>query len=634
MNAAAEPVSTEATEEVHQTNTGVLNTRYLDESSNDDVHTNDDVRSVKAASLSSELATKWLVWQCNMIADVITGAVYDTNGQLLSLRPANGYGADLLATAGQQVFEHDKPVITTEISYGHTSGRLGDIIATPIKEGEKTLGYVALLMTPRPQSRQNIVLQLLQWGGYWLESLSQLSNGVQIEAGAFTQSLMASVLRHDNSHKACMEIAASICDRLNCDRATIGLRKGMVIRAECISHLASFDERTQLVRRIEASMEESIDQNTVITLPKLPDADSVIDKSHHELQKNDSQNSSIATFPLQGRESFGAITLERSESSPFDNDTVEWCESVLSAVAPVLELKRFEERSILTKLRDSLRRTCQSFLGPKHLKLKVAGAMAVATILIASIVPGNHIVSAPAVIQGAHAQIIAAPIAGFIKSSEVRAGDKVFKDQVIATLDDRSLQLELKKWQGEENKIEKAYQEALANKARTELSVLRARSEQIEAEHALARERLERASLKAPFDGYITSGDLSQSLGSPVEIGDVLFEVAPAEEYKIIIKVDERDMANIDNDKAGKVVIAAIPGKPHPFTIEQVVPLAISGEGNSYFRIEAEFTDATPNLRPGMEGVARIQMGERKLLWIWTHKLFDRIRLWLWTIGW
>ena len=52
MNAAAEPVSTEATEEVHQTNTGTLNTRYLDESSND-AHLGDDQHRVKASGLSS-----------------------------------------------------------------------------------------------------------------------------------------------------------------------------------------------------------------------------------------------------------------------------------------------------------------------------------------------------------------------------------------------------------------------------------------------------------------------------------------------------------------------------------------------------------------------------------------------------
>ncbi len=628
MNAAAEQVSSVATEDLPQANVGVIDTMHSDESSND------ASSSVKAEGLNTELASKWLVWQCKMIADVITGAVYDTNGNLLALRPSNGTGADKLAIAGQQVFENDKPVITTEITYGNNSGRLGDIIATPVKEGEKTLGYVALLMTPRPQSRQNVVLQLLQWGGYWLGSLSQLSDGVQIEAGAFTQSLMASMLMHDNSHKACMELAAAISDRLNCDRATIGLRKGMVVRTECISHLASFDERTQLIRRIEASMEESVDQNVIITLPKLTYAESVIDKSHRDLQNNDSDGASIATFPLQGKETFGAITLERSNTIPFDKDTVDWCESVLSAIAPVLELKRFEERSILSKLKDSIRKTGQNLLGPKYLKLKIAAAVAAAVLLITNIIPGNHIVSAPAVIEGAQAQIIAAPIAGFVKSSEVRAGDKVTKDQMIATLDDRSLQLEIKKWQGEENKVKKAYQEALAKKARTELSILRARSEQIEAEFALARERLGRTELKAPFDGYITSGDLSQSLGAPVEVGDVLFEVAPSEEYKVIVKVDERDMAGVDENKIGKVVIAATPGEPIPFSVDQVVPMAISGEGNSYFRVEAKFDEATPELRPGMEGVARIEMGQRKLFWIWTHKLVDKVRLWLWSVGW
>lgn len=627
MNAAAEQVSTEAPEELTQANSGVVLTDHTAEAVN-------DAHNVKADGLNAELATKWLVWQCRMIADVITGVVFDANGNMLAMRPTAGVGADKLAIAGQQAFENDKPVITTEITYGSSNGRLGDIIATPLKEGERTLGFVALLMTPRPQSRQNVVLQLLQWGGFWLESLSQLSDGVQIEASAFTQTLMGTVLKHSNSHKACMEIAASICDRLNCDRVTIGLRNGMVVRAECISHLANFDKRTQLVRRIEASMEESIDQDSVITLPRIQDAESIIDTAHRDFQTHDSDQSSIATFPLQGKETFGAITLERSASVPFDRDTVSWCESVFSAIAPIVELKRYDERSIFHKLRDSFRNTCQSVLGPSHLKLKVAGAIAAATVLFASIFNGNHIVSAPAVIEGAQAQVIAAPIAGFVKTSEVRAGDKVEEGQVMATLDDRSLQLELKKWQGEENKIKKAYQEALAKKARTELSILRAKSEQIEAEHALVRERIARTSLTAPFDGFVTSGDLSQSLGAPVEIGDVLFEVAPAEEYKVIVKVDERDMAGVNEDKTGKVVIAAMPGDPIPFSVDQVVPMAISGEGNSYFRIEAAFEEATPELRPGMEGVARIEMGDRKLIWIWTHKLVDKIRLWLWSIGW
>ena len=368
MNAAAEQDSSEfSDDEMLQ---GGTDTVLSEADSSNDAHEAD--RNVRADGLNSELANKWLVWQCKMIADVITGVVYDANGNMLAMRPANGSGAEKLAIAGQQVYENNKPVITTEVTYGSSHGRLGDIIATPVKNGEETLGYVALLMTPRPQSRQNVVLQLLQWGGFWLESLSQISDGLQQDAGAFTQSLMNSVLKHSNSHKACMEIAARLSDRLNCDRVTIGLKKGVVVRAECISHLATFDERTQLVRRIEAAMEESLDQDSVITLPE-SNSETLIDKAHRDFITHHSDNSSVATFPLRGRENFGAITLEAPASRPFDADTIEWCESVLGAIAPVVELKRFEERSIISKARDSLRATFQSFLGPKHLKLKIAG---------------------------------------------------------------------------------------------------------------------------------------------------------------------------------------------------------------------------------------------------------------------
>jgi len=78
-----------------------------------------------------------------------------------------------------------------------------------------------------------------------------------------------------------------------------------------------------------------------------------------------------------------------------------------------------------------------------------------------------------------------------------------------------------------------------------------------------------------------------------------------------------------------------MPGDPLPIDVEKVIPMAISGDGNSYFRVEATLTEGvSDDLRPGMEGVARLDMGDRKLIWIWTHKLIDKIRLWFWSNGW
>jgi len=35
-----------------------------------------------------------------------------------------------------------------------------------------------------------------------------------------------------------------------------------------------------------------------------------------------------------------------------------------------------------------------------------------------------------------------------------------------------------------------------------------------------------------------------------------------------------------------------------------------------------------------MSGMARIQAGRQSLMWIWTHRLTDSLRMKLWWLGW
>jgi hypothetical protein len=60
--------------------------------------------------------------------------------------------------------------------------------------------------------------------------------------------------------------------------------------------------------------------------------------------------------------------------------------------------------------------------------------------------------------------------------------------------------------------------------------------------------------------------------------------------------------------------------------------VATAEEGRNYFRVEAQLTGAPPKLRPNMEGVAKVVAGERSLLWIWTHRLPDWLRLTYWKL--
>jgi hypothetical protein len=72
--------------------------------------------------------------------------------------------------------------------------------------------------------------------------------------------------------------------------------------------------------------------------------------------------------------------------------------------------------------------------------------------------------------------------------------------------------------------------------------------------------------------------------------------------------------------------------------VRRITPVSVAEEGRNYFRVEAELqTDAgkaPPPMRPGMEGVGKVDAGERSLLWIWTHRFTDWLRLksWEWLL--
>ena len=109
---------------------------------------------------------------------------------------------------------------------------------------------------------------------------------------------------------------------------------------------------------------------------------------------------------------------------------------------------------------------------------------------------------------------------------------------LLCLLDDRDMKLERLKWATEKEQLTKQYHEAMAKHDRAKI-------DQAEAQLTLIEEQLSRTRVTAPFNGIVMSGDLSQSLGAPIEKGQVLFEVAPLDAYRLVLQVDERDVAAI-----------------------------------------------------------------------------------------
>jgi multidrug resistance efflux pump len=201
----------------------------------------------------------------------------------------------------------------------------------------------------------------------------------------------------------------------------------------------------------------------------------------------------------------------------------------------------------------------------------------------------------------------------------------------MLTLDDRDLRLEQIKWETRKAQLERSRQDALSRRERAESRIYKAQMDQADAELRLLEEQLGRTQMRAPFDGIVVSGDLSQQLGAPVERGQVLMEVAPLDAYRVAIEVDERDVRHVDIGQAGELILPSVPDRTFPFTVSKITPVATADQGKNTFRIEADLLELSQALRPGMEGTAKIEAGERRLIWIWTRRFTEWFRVWVWS---
>lgn len=250
--------------------------------------------------------------------------------------------------------------------------------------------------------------------------------------------------------------------------------------------------------------------------------------------------------------------------------------------------------------------------------------------LFLALAQGDHRVSATVVIEGSVQRAVTAPFAGYISEAPVRAGDTAEEHQVLCRLDDRDLKVERQKWLAQKQQALLRYREALAEGDVARMHQPREQQPQAEAQLALIEEQLARVVIRAPFKGLVVQGDLSQSLGAPVERGQVLFEVAPLEDYRVKLLVPDSDMAYVQPGQKGEMVLASLAGESFPLVVDKVTPVTTVKEGRSVFQVEAGLEQSPERLRPGMEGYAKLLVCVAVLLTFrhWqelTADLMDRV---------
>ncbi len=570
------------------------------------------------------IVRSWLPYQCEMIPRVTRGFVaLGTGSADAAMRPTvawpdAGSATDTMIATARLATARGSTVVRGET--GSAEGELLNVASPLLVDGEP-VGVVSLQVA-QSAGQQRAVTQLLAWGTGWLQALVETESLASRQRFGALRAVLAAGERA--SSEAFQELAARLPDLVGCARASVGARVAGAMRVQAISGAGRPRRQAELVRRIEAVMEEALAQDaTVVCHRSEQDVEAAEPVAAAALAVERGSGAVCCVLARSLGEVVGAIVLERTAPERFDARSVELTETTATLLGPLVDVRRRETLSPIGRLWRAARS------GDGARRRAASAGLAIAA-LVSLAIPLPHRVTATASIESAETRALVAPQDGFLASAPHRAGARVERGAVLATLDDGALTLESRKLEAERDQLRKEHRGALVGGDRARTRILEARLAQTEAGLALARTRLERTRVEAPFDGLIVSGDLSQALGAPVDEGAVLFQIAPASGHRAVLAVDERDISSVRAAQPAKLVLAAAPGVELGLRVALVTPVSAVHDGRNSYRVEALIDGPPAGLRPGMTGIAKIEVGERSLGRILAGPLLDRLRLLTW----
>ena len=508
------------------------------------------------------------------------------------------------------------------------------LLAYPLLVDDRSCGVAVIELRLATEAQLQPAMQRLHWGAGWLDSrartLASRETAAELARIRIVTDMLVLAGEAGSAKEALLALANGLVDAVGAARVMAGVVRHGRAHVEALSRTAWFDRRAQEVAAVENLMEEAHDQGATVCWPVRDGVPFRVGVAHEEWSRK-SSGRAVCTVVVPGRAGLvGALTVERDDGRPFDADEERTLEAVALVVGPLLEDKLTLDRWLTGRLPRALALLRDRLTQRGHATWKLGAGAAVLVLLLLAVLTQDYRVTAKSVIEGIVQRAAVAPYDGFVAHAQVRAGQQVQAGEVLAALDDRDLRLEQTRWQGEFDQASQKHRDAMAKHERAAAAVLEAQMRQAKAQLDLIDAKLSRTQIAAPIAGLVVSGDLSQKLGSPVQTGDTLFEIAPLDAYRVILQVDERDIGQVQLGQRGQLVLNGLAAEPMDFVVSSVTAVAEQRDGVNHFRVEAALARAVPYLRPGMEGVGKVEVGERKLLWVWTHSLVEWVRLALW----
>ena len=286
------------------------------------------------------------------------------------------------------------------------------------------------------RAQQRLTLMLLVAGYFDLYTLRRQSEQSQIVAQSHQHvlQLATAVATAEGFESAAMNLCNELATRTGSTRVALGWIKGDEVKVKALSHTEQFDKRQGLIKTLEKTMEECIDQEEPVHFDPKGGGTENVSRAAQELARSEGGNV-VLTLPLRRRaEVVGAVTLEFPPTHTLSPQASTGLSVAVDLLAPQLFDRYQNDRWIITKIGLSAEELGKKIVGPQHTLAKTLTALGLAAFIFLCVYKPMYHVSAPFQFGATDKRKLEVPFEGQIDQVFVLPGDRVKKGQELLAM--------------------------------------------------------------------------------------------------------------------------------------------------------------------------------------------------------
>ncbi|MBI5572898.1 MAG: efflux RND transporter periplasmic adaptor subunit [Desulfomonile tiedjei] len=290
----------------------------------------------------------------------------------------------------------------------------------------------------------------------------------------------------------------------------------------------------------------------------------------------------------------------------------------------------FESRPVAAKLlheglQQGIRRRR---LVNRYLPVLTVGAILVLVLMF--LVPMKLWVGGEAIVAPEERQYAFCKIGGLIDRVYVRHGSQVEKDQELAVLDHRELDLKIRR---EDRQLEMLAKEMALLRSRAlddpsmlgKTRLLELKRESVQADLDFLRLQRQFLVITAPVAGVIISKDVETFSGKKLEAGEPFCEIAELGRLCAEIHVPEDRIMGVRKGQKAYLYLNSAPRQGYLLTVQEIAPKSeVEPRLGNVYKVRAAFVDTPEPIKVGMKGIGSIDLGTANLWTILSNRLAER----------